>query len=91
MTYDGSQWGPSTPPTFNPTFVGDVSGGVSSTVVTHIQGVLVSNAQPQDGQVLKYNVYANQWQPQSPNVPWSAIHRQANHLQHRYLWQRCEQ
>jgi hypothetical protein len=85
MKYDGSQWGPSTPPTFNPTFVGDVSGGVSSTVVTHIQGILVSNAQPQDGQVMKYNASAGLWQAQSPNVPWSAIHRQANHLQHRYL------
>jgi hypothetical protein len=38
MKYDGSQWAPATPPTFNPSFIGDISGFYTGITVTHLQG-----------------------------------------------------
>ena len=41
--------------------------------MTKLQGVQISNAQPQDGQVMKYNASASQWQAQTSSMPWSGI------------------
>jgi hypothetical protein len=47
------------------TVAGDVTGALSTTVVTGIQGRAVSSAAPLDGQVLAWSAAANQWQPAS--------------------------
>jgi hypothetical protein len=43
------------------TAAGDVTGALSATVVTGIQGRAVSNTAPLDGQVLAWSATANQW------------------------------
>jgi hypothetical protein len=73
MGYNGANWGPVAAPTFNPSFIGDISGFYTGITVTRLQGVQVSNAQPQDGQVMKYNASASQWQAQTSSMPWSGI------------------
>ena len=42
---------------------GDLSGSLGAATVVGVQGVPVSAAAPQDGQVLKYNAASGQWLP----------------------------
>jgi len=46
-------------------FGGDIQGAYNALVVRAIQGTMVANVPPTDGQVLAYSAAANQWKPTS--------------------------
>lgn len=48
---------------FTGTLAGDVTGTQGSTTVARLQGRGVASTPPTDGQVLRYNASAGQWQP----------------------------
>jgi hypothetical protein len=56
---------------------GDVSGAPQSLIVNGIQGHSVASSGPGDGQVLRWNASAAQWQPSSFAVPGGPNYSQA--------------